>query len=73
MSLQQEKRLKQMGVTVRNASSYLQRLKMNKEREMVTRGIMGKMSAEQLSELLSFYNVMGKICSEVLEKKLSAC
>ena len=73
MSLQQEKRLKQMGATVRNASSYLQRLKMNEEREMVARGIMGKMSPEQLSELLSFYHIMGNICSEVLDKKLSAC
>lgn len=73
MSLQQEKRLKQMGATVRNASLYIQRLKMNEEREMVARGIMGKMSAEQLSELLSFYHIMGKICSEVLEKKLHGC
>jgi hypothetical protein len=73
MTLQQEKRLKQMGATVRNASSYLQRLKMNEEREMVARGIMGKMSSEQLAELLSFYHIMGKICSEVLEKKLSGC
>lgn len=62
-----------MGATVRNASSYLQRLKMNEEREMVARGIMGKMSPEQLSELLSFYHIMGNICSEVLDKKLSAC
>ncbi|KAJ3700857.1 hypothetical protein LUZ61_004562 [Rhynchospora tenuis] len=73
LSLQQEKRLKQVGATVRNASSYLQRLRMNEEREMVARGIMGKMSAEQLSELLSFYHIMGKICSEVLDKKLDAC
>jgi hypothetical protein len=65
MTLKQEKRLKQMGATVRNASSYLQKLKMNEEREMVARGIMGKMS----SELLSFYHIMGKICSQVLEKE----
>jgi hypothetical protein len=69
MTLQQEKRLKQMGATVRNASSYLQKLKMNEEREMVARGIMGKMSSEQPAELLSFYHIMGKICSQVLEKE----
>ncbi|KAJ0962678.1 hypothetical protein J5N97_027800 [Dioscorea zingiberensis] len=64
LSMQQEKRLKQMGATVRNASSYIERLKMNEEREMVTRSVMGKMSIEQLSELLSFYHLMGQICSE---------
>ncbi|XP_044491100.1 putative glutamine amidotransferase GAT1_2.1 [Mangifera indica] len=70
LSLQQEKRLKQMGATVRNASSYIQRLKMNEERERMARNIMGKMSIEQLSELKSFYHLMGQICSESLEKKL---
>ncbi|KAJ0037717.1 hypothetical protein Pint_22097 [Pistacia integerrima] len=70
LSLQQEKRLKQMGATVRNASSYIQRLKKNEERERVARNIMGKMSIEQLSELNSFYHLMGQICSEALEKKL---
>lgn len=72
LSLQQEKRLKQMGATVRNASSYLQRLKMNEEREMLAKNVMGKMSIEQLSDLLSFYRMMGQICSDVLEKKLLA-
>lgn len=72
LSLQQEKRLKQMGATVRNASSYLQRLKMNEERETLARNVMGKMSIEQLSDLLSLYRMMGQICSEVLEKKLLA-
>lgn len=72
LSVQQEKRLKQMGATVRNASSYLHRLKMNEEREMVARNVMGKMSLEQLSELSSFYRMMGQICSEELEKKLKA-
>ncbi|XP_059306455.1 vacuolar cation/proton exchanger 3-like [Lycium ferocissimum] len=31
---------------------------------------MGKMSMEQLSDLKSFYSMMGQICSEVLERKL---
>ncbi|OVA04952.1 Peptidase C26 [Macleaya cordata] len=70
LSTQQEKRLKQMGATVRNASSFLERLKMNEEREKLARTIMGKMSIEQLSDLMSFYHMMGKISSEVLERKL---
>lgn len=70
LSLQQENRLKQMGATVRNASSYMERLKLNEERERLARSVMGKMSAEQLSDLMSFYHMMGQICSEVLEKKL---
>ncbi|KAL6007573.1 hypothetical protein ACLOJK_033071 [Asimina triloba] len=70
LSLLQEKRLKQMGATVRNASSYIERLKMNEEREVMAKAVMGKMSIDQLSELLSFYCMMEKICSEVLERKL---
>lgn len=70
--MQQEKRLKQMGATVRNASSYIERLKKNEERERVARSVIGKMSIEQLSELLSFYHLMGQICSEVLERKIVA-
>ncbi|KAG9450517.1 hypothetical protein H6P81_010482 [Aristolochia fimbriata] len=72
LSLQQEKRLEQMGATVRNASSYLERLRKNEEREHAARNLMGKMSIEQLSDLLSFYHMMGQICSEVIERKLMA-
>ncbi|KAJ6369662.1 hypothetical protein OIU76_027998 [Salix suchowensis] len=70
LSIEQENRLKQMGATVRNAGSYIERLKMNEEREKMAENVMGKMSAEQLSDLLSFYHMMGQICSEVLERKL---
>lgn len=70
LSLQQEKRLKQMGATVRNASVYMERLKMNEEKEKLARTMMGKMSIEQLSEIVSFYHMMGRISSEVLERKL---
>lgn len=55
---------------MRNASSYLEKLKKNEERDVVARSIMGKMSIEQLSDLLSVYHMMGQICSEILEKKL---
>ncbi|XP_015879972.3 putative glutamine amidotransferase GAT1_2.1 [Ziziphus jujuba] len=71
LSLQQEKRLKQMGATVRNGGSYIERLKMNEEREKVAKNVMGKMSVEQLSDLMSFYHMMEQICSEVLERKLN--
>ncbi|XP_004492963.1 putative glutamine amidotransferase GAT1_2.1 [Cicer arietinum] len=70
LSVQQENRLKQMGATVRNAGSYIERLKLNEEREKMARSVMGKMSIEKLSELLSFYHTMGQICSEVLERKI---
>ncbi|KAI7758143.1 hypothetical protein M8C21_010590 [Ambrosia artemisiifolia] len=69
LSLQQENRLKQMGATVRNASSYMERLKMNEEREKLARVVMGKMTIEQLSDLNLFYHMMGQICSDMLEKK----
>uniref|UniRef100_A0A0E0JDU1 Uncharacterized protein n=1 Tax=Oryza punctata TaxID=4537 RepID=A0A0E0JDU1_ORYPU len=70
LSVQQEKRLKQMGATVRNASGYINRLKLNEEREVAARALMAKMSIEQLSDLASFYHIMGSICSEVLDRKL---
>uniref|UniRef100_A0A0E0BWV1 Uncharacterized protein n=1 Tax=Oryza meridionalis TaxID=40149 RepID=A0A0E0BWV1_9ORYZ len=70
LSVQQEKRLKQMGATVRNASGYINRLKLNEEREAAARALMAKMSIEQLSDLASFYHIMGSICSEVLDRKL---
>ncbi|KAB5516621.1 hypothetical protein DKX38_027269 [Salix brachista] len=71
LSIEQENRLKQMGATVRNAGSYIERLKMNEEREKMAENVMGKKSVEQLSDLLSFYHMMGQICSEVLERKLN--
>ncbi|KAE8659344.1 putative rnase l inhibitor [Hibiscus syriacus] len=71
LSVQQEIRLKQMGATVRNGSHYIEKLKLNEEREKLARNVMGKMSVEQLSDLMSFYHMMGQICSEVLERKLN--
>ncbi|XP_004288045.1 PREDICTED: uncharacterized protein LOC101297581 [Fragaria vesca subsp. vesca] len=71
LSLQQQNRLKQMGATVRNAGSYIERLKLNEGREKQARNVMAKMSVEQLSDLMGFYHMMGQICSEVLEKKLN--
>ncbi|KAK8498453.1 hypothetical protein V6N13_100055 [Hibiscus sabdariffa] len=71
LSVQQENRLKQMGATVRNGSHYIEKLKLNEEREKLARNVMGKMSVEQLSDLMSFYHMMGQICSEILERKLN--
>ncbi|XP_074581885.1 putative glutamine amidotransferase GAT1_2.1 [Curcuma longa] len=71
LSSQQEVRLKQMGATVRNSSSYAQKMKMTKERGAMARKVMQNMSVEQLAEFLSFYDMMGQICSELLEKKLN--
>ncbi|ONK68178.1 uncharacterized protein A4U43_C05F8440 [Asparagus officinalis] len=71
LSLQQEKRLKQMGATVRNASSYMEGVRKNEARGIAAQNVMERMSIEQLSELLSFYHKMGKICSDVLKRKIS--
>ncbi|KAI4389322.1 hypothetical protein MLD38_001559 [Melastoma candidum] len=70
LSVQQEKRLKQMGATVRNAGSYIERLRLNEDKEKTARTVLGKMKLEQLSELMSFYRMMEQICSEVIERKL---
>uniref|UniRef100_A0A0D9UWJ3 Uncharacterized protein n=1 Tax=Leersia perrieri TaxID=77586 RepID=A0A0D9UWJ3_9ORYZ len=72
LSVQQEKRLKQMGATVRNATGYMNRLRqmMTDEREAAARALMAKMSVDQLSDLSSFYHIMGNICSDLLHTKL---
>lgn len=72
LSVQQEKRLKQMGATVRNASGYLNSLKLNDGREAAARALMAGMTVNQLADLATFYQTMGKICSEVLDRKLQA-
>lgn len=59
-----------MGATVRNASSYSQRLKFNAERERLAKNVIEKMSTEQLSDLMSLYHKMGQLCSDVLDRKL---
>ncbi|KAG6602698.1 putative glutamine amidotransferase GAT1_2.1 [Cucurbita moschata] len=71
LSVQQKNRLKQMGATVRNGGSYIEKLKVNEERERTAKNVMGKMTIEQLSDLMSFYHMMGQICSEILERKLN--
>ncbi|KAF7130399.1 hypothetical protein RHSIM_Rhsim10G0070800 [Rhododendron simsii] len=67
LSLQQEKRLKQMGATVRNASACMNRLKVNEDRANLARKVIEKMSVENVTDLMSFYHIVDNICSEVLE------
>lgn len=72
LSLQQHNRLKQMGATVRNATAYLKKLQMEEEKVKMAEFIIGKMSIEQLSEMISFYHKMGQLCSEALDRKQNA-
>lgn len=59
-----------MGATVRNASACRNKLKVNEDRANLARNMIEKMSVENISDLMSFYHIMGKICSEVLDRKL---
>ncbi|KAK6921702.1 hypothetical protein RJ641_012209 [Dillenia turbinata] len=60
-----------MGATVRNTTACKDRLKMIEEREKMARAVMGKMSIEQLSDVVSFHKKMGQICDEVLERRMN--
>ncbi|KAL5070512.1 hypothetical protein RYX36_021399 [Vicia faba] len=71
LSLQQENRLKQVGATYRNGSSYAQKMKMNQMREKAARNMMSNMSVEQLTELVTFYGLMHQICSEKIDRKMN--
>ncbi|MED6191816.1 hypothetical protein PIB30_004028 [Stylosanthes scabra] len=70
LSVQQHKKLKQMGATMRNAGPYIERLKLNQEREKLATKVMKKMCVEQLSDLLPFYHSVGQICNELLKIKI---
>uniref|UniRef100_M4EDC4 Uncharacterized protein n=1 Tax=Brassica campestris TaxID=3711 RepID=M4EDC4_BRACM len=66
LSKQQENRLKQMGATVRNSCVYMKRMKRKEEQERA----MDKLSAERLSDLLSFHRMMARLCSDAIKRKL---
>ncbi|CAH2065749.1 unnamed protein product [Thlaspi arvense] len=70
LSLEQEMKLKEMGATMRNGGPLTQKLKLDEEKQKKAMNIMNKMNVERLSELIAFYQLMGKISSEVLESKL---
>ncbi|KAH9321333.1 hypothetical protein KI387_015972, partial [Taxus chinensis] len=63
---EEEKRLKQMG----NSTSFMKRVKMNKERNEGALKLMESMSTQQLSDLVAFYQMMSQTGSLVLEEKL---
>ncbi|VFQ99951.1 unnamed protein product [Cuscuta campestris] len=67
---QEKRRLEEMGATVRNGKYWCAEEERAKEREMWARKAMGKMTAEQLYDLSSFYHMMGKVCSDLLQNKL---
>ncbi|KAF8095095.1 hypothetical protein N665_0341s0021 [Sinapis alba] len=66
LSKQQENRLKQMGATVRNSCVYMKRMKRKEEQQRA----MDKLSAERLSDLLSFHRMMARLCSDAIKRKL---
>ncbi|KAH9321329.1 hypothetical protein KI387_015968 [Taxus chinensis] len=68
---EEEKRLKQMGVTVRNSTSFIKRVKMNKEGKEGALKLMESMSTQQLLDLVAFYQMMSQTGSLVLEEKLT--
>lgn len=72
LNQQQETKLIEVGATVRNAFTCFDKIKVNKEREILARKIMDTMSVEQLTDLMTFYHTMGQTCSEVLDRKLLA-
>lgn len=64
-------KLREMGATTRNGGSFTQKLKLDEDKQRKAMNIMKKMNVERLSELIAFYTLMGKISSEVLERKLN--
>lgn len=70
LSVDQEMKLKEMGATMRNGGSFTQKLTLDEEKQRKAMNIMKTMNVERLSELMGFYQLMGKISSEVLERKL---
>ncbi|XP_074289879.1 putative glutamine amidotransferase GAT1_2.1 [Silene latifolia] len=71
LSEQQEIKLKEIGATVRNAFTGDNTVKVNEDKQKLTRkSNMDKLSIEQLTDLVSFYQGMSHICSETLDQKL---
>lgn len=64
-------KLREMGATMRNGGSFTQKLRLDEDKQRKAMNIMKKMNVERLSELIAFYTLMGKISSEVLERKLN--
>ncbi|KAF3538031.1 hypothetical protein F2Q69_00020022 [Brassica cretica] len=71
LSMDQEMKLREMGATMRNGGLFTQKLRLDEDKQRKAMNIMKKMNVERLSELIAFYTLMGKISSEVLERKLN--
>ncbi|CAN6995841.1 unnamed protein product [Brassica oleracea var. botrytis] len=71
LSMDQEMKLREMGATMRNGVSFAQKLRLDEDKQRKAMNIMKKMNVERLSEFIAFYTLMGKISSEVLERKLN--
>ncbi|CAN8305161.1 unnamed protein product [Cochlearia groenlandica] len=66
LSKKQENRLKQMGATVRNSSVYMKKMKRKEEQERA----MDKLSSDRLADLLSFHEMMARLCSDAIKRRL---
>lgn len=66
-NIQQEKRLKQVGATVRNSPLFSERLSRLKDREVKARMLLERLGTHELHELLEFYKLMVEVTSETLE------
>ncbi|GLJ12392.1 hypothetical protein SUGI_0190010 [Cryptomeria japonica] len=69
---EEEKRLKQMGATVRNSACYMKGMKKQEDIRVRALKFMESMSTEQLSDSVAFYQMMIHIGSELLEEKLTS-
>nr|ABK26991.1 unknown [Picea sitchensis] len=72
LSVEEEKRLKHLGATVRNSMSYLAKLRMDEERRKAARRVMAAMSTQQLSELLDLHGIILEIGYDILKTKLAS-
>lgn len=69
LNTQQEKRLKQVGVTVRNSSLFFERLTLLKDREVKARMLLERLGTHELLDVLEFYKTMVEATSEILESR----
>ncbi|CAM8990004.1 unnamed protein product [Rhodiola kirilowii] len=71
LSLYQVNRLKQLGATIRDGNSYMEKMKLKEDQEKLVQNILSKMNVEQLSELMSFHHMMSQICADLIESRLT--
>lgn len=69
LDLHQEKRLQQVGATVRNSPAYFDRMDSLKGRNSKARMMLERLGTHELHDLHEFYNMMSETVSEVLEAR----